>query len=101
MFKQQRSGRIVISIVLGGITWWVVRLGTVKLPYGGKFSSVAERLSYPAFAIATLLCPGGPHENPFCVYALWGSGIIFYALIWLFVLSLANRFRPAGHAENS
>jgi len=92
--KLRHSWRLVVSLVLGGMTWGVLAIGEAKLPYGGILNNIVEMATLPALAIARIFYPAGVHTGhgaPYYGYAVLGSGILFYALVWFVILSWLNR----------
>lgn len=94
MLKQQRSRRIVVSLILGGMTYGTLVLGEAKLPFSSVLHDVMEIGLFPTLAIAAIFYPEGVHTGggvPYFFYALIGSGIVFYSVVWFVILSLVNR----------
>ena len=94
MLKQKRFQRIVVSLILGGMTYGTLVLGEAKLQYSRVLHDVMEIGLFPALAIAAIFYPEGGHTGggiPYFGYVLIGSGIVFYTVAWFVILSLLNR----------
>lgn len=92
--KLRLSWRLVVSLVLGGVTWGFLVLGEAKLPYGRILGNIIEAGLFPALLIAGVFYPEGAHTGrgvPYFGYVLLGAGILFYTLVWFFILSWLNR----------
>jgi hypothetical protein len=85
--------RLVVSLVLGGMTWGVLGIGEAKLPYAGILNNIVEMATLPALAIARIFYPAGVHTGlgaPYYGYAVLASGILFYTVVWFIILSWFN-----------
>jgi hypothetical protein len=99
--KLRLSWRLVVSLVLGGMTWGIVVLGATKLPYNHIIVDITDVASVPVVAIARIFYPEGAHTGggvPYFGYVLLSSGILFYALVWFVILSWLNR---RGHRSST
>jgi hypothetical protein len=94
MTKLRLSGRLVVSFVLGGMTWGVLALGEGRLPYSRVLSNVIEAGLFPAIVITGIFYPEGAHTGrgvPYFGYVLSAVGMLFYSFVWFLILSWLNR----------
>jgi hypothetical protein len=98
--KLRLSWRLVVSLVLGGMTWGVLALGEAKLPHSRILDDILEAALFPALVIAGMFYPEGAHTGrgvPYFGYVLLVAGILFYTLLWFVILSwLSRRGRRLG-----
>jgi len=88
------SWRLIVSLILGGMTYGTLVLGEAKLRYSSVFHGVTEIGLSPALLIAAIFYPEGGHTGggaPYFGYVLIGCGIIFYATVWFVIVSWVNR----------
>jgi hypothetical protein len=86
--------RLVISLVLGGMTWGFLALGEASVAYGHILAKIIEVGLFPAVLIAGIFYPEGAHTGhgvPYFGYVLQGTGILFYMLVWFVILSWLTR----------
>lgn len=89
--------RLVVSLVLGGITWGVFVLVATKLPPTRVTGEIADVVGLPALLIAGIFFPEGGHTGggvPYFGYVLLGCGIFFYAVMWFVILSWLSSRGP-------
>jgi hypothetical protein len=97
------SWRLVVSLVLGGLTWGVLAVGQAKLPHTPVLDVILEAGIFPALVIAGVFYPEGAHTGrgaPYFGYVLLVVGILFYALLWFVILSWLSRPRGAWHTRS-
>jgi hypothetical protein len=98
--KLRLSWRLLVSLVLGGMTWGVLALGGAKLPCSHILANIVEAALFPALLIAGIFYPEGAHTGrgvPYFGYVLLGTGVLFYTLVWFVILSwLGRRGRRLG-----
>ena len=94
MPKLRLSRRLIVSLILGGMTYGTLALGATKLPYGSILHDLAEMGMLPGLVIAAIFYPEGGHTGggvPYFVYVFIGSGIVFYSVVWFVIISWVNR----------
>jgi len=92
--KLRLPWRLVVSLVLGGMTWGVVVQGATKLPYNRIVVNITDVASVPALVISQIFYPAGVHTGggaPRWGLVFLSSGILFYGLMWFVILSWLNR----------
>lgn len=98
--KLRLSLRLVVSLVLGGVTLGAIVLCETKLPYNRILEQIADVAGLPALVIAGIFFPEGAHTGrgvPYFGYVLLGCGIFFYTVIWFVILSwLSSRRRRSA-----
>jgi hypothetical protein len=86
--------QIILSFMLGGITWGAIVLAESKLPYSRIRDSIVNTLALPAFVLSSIFFPEGPHTGegvPYWGYWLLGFGVAFYTLVWFLILLWVKR----------
>jgi hypothetical protein len=94
VLKLQLSWRLIVSLILGGMTYGTLVLGEAKLQYSSVLHGVTEIGLTPALLIAAIFYPEGGHTGggvPYFGYVLIGSGIVFYTVLWFVIVSWLNR----------
>ena len=93
MAAKRVVGGIVLSVVLGYATCWLIGM-IDKLPYSAVRDSVRDALSLPGGLIAFPFFPAGVHTGSgaplWGVVAMWGN-ILFYSGLWLLLLFLIQK----------
>lgn len=92
--KMRLSWRLLVSLVLGGMTWGVLALGEAKLTYSHILGNIVEAALFPALLIAGIFYPEGAHTGrgvPYFGYVLLATGVLFYALVWFVIFSWLGR----------
>lgn len=92
--------RLVVSIILGGMSMGVIILAATKLPPTRIIDEIAEVAGLPALWIGAIFFPEGIHTGsgaPYFIYVSIGGGIFFYAVMWFVILSwLSSRVRRSA-----
>ncbi len=99
MYRSKLLGRILLGLVLGATSVGLISFCATKLPYSHARDEITDALSVPAALIAQTIYPEGVHTGKGA--PLWGivflcSGVLFYAVVWLVVLSVMTRMRRPG-----